>query len=240
MEAATKRQIESLMDFSSKNIDGPSLNDRIIFIVGPKRLQNDLLIRFIEKEGKAACMRIEAFQDIESVKDEYSNFSVMPLFDCFGKMPPDTLNDFLIDSQEFFGQCFACLFNVPRDKGIEIRAIHQGVRGVFYEQDPVELFLKGINCVFSGELWVSRKILSEFALNIHARGKNGNHGDMPTLLTPREIEILNAIAVGASNSEIAEKLFISPHTVKTHVYNLFRKINVTNRLQAALWASNNI
>ena len=59
-------------------------------------------------------------------------------------------------------------------------------------------------------------------------------------LTHREIEILTMIAHGAPNSLIADQLCISPHTVKTHIYNIFKKIEVPNRLQAAFWAIKNI
>jgi len=84
-------------------------------------------------------------QIFKSFPSQFSNFSVMPLLDCFGKMPREILNDFLIDVQAFFGQCFVCLFNVPYNKGIEIKAIQQGVRGVFYEQDPIEHFLNNLS-----------------------------------------------------------------------------------------------
>jgi DNA-binding CsgD family transcriptional regulator len=47
------------------------------------------------------------------------------------------------------------------------------------------------------------------------------------------------VASGATNEQISDRLFLSRHTVKTHVYNIFKKINVTNRLQAALWAAKN-
>ena len=59
-------------------------------------------------------------------------------------------------------------------------------------------------------------------------------------LTQRENEVLTMVAVGATNEEIADRLCISPHTVKTHVYNIFKKINVPNRLQAAFWAAKNL
>jgi DNA-binding CsgD family transcriptional regulator len=61
-----------------------------------------------------------------------------------------------------------------------------------------------------------------------------------TGITPREAQILAMVAVGAKNEEIADKLCISPHTVKTHIYNLCKKIGVPNRLQAALWAAKNL
>ena len=48
------------------------------------------------------------------------------------------------------------------------------------------------------------------------------------------------MAAGSTNKEIADKMFISVHTVKTHLYNVYRKINAANRLQATLWATKNL
>ena len=60
------------------------------------------------------------------------------------------------------------------------------------------------------------------------------------ILTRREKQILRLTATGATNAEVAEELNVSMHTVKTHVYNLFRKIGVTNRIQAVNWAKENM
>jgi DNA-binding NarL/FixJ family response regulator len=58
----------------------------------------------------------------------------------------------------------------------------------------------------------------------------------PTLLTEREREVLAMIAGGATNREIAEKLYLSPHTVKDHTSTLYRKINARNRAEAIVRA----
>ncbi|SHF12010.1 regulatory protein, luxR family [Microbulbifer donghaiensis] len=62
------------------------------------------------------------------------------------------------------------------------------------------------------------------------------HNPNSFLLTKREQEILTQLTSGQPNSAIASKLHLSEHTVKNHMYNIFRKIGVKNRLQASNWA----
>lgn len=59
-------------------------------------------------------------------------------------------------------------------------------------------------------------------------------------LSAREKEVLSLLGSGASNKAIAETLFISPHTVRTHLYNAYQKINVTSRSHAVLWVIKNL
>ena len=109
---------------------------------------------------------------------------------------------------------------------------------VFYKSDSLEKISKGIQAILRGELWFSRKIMSR--LVSEQRGSLSSSEEDPILITTREREILGKIASGYSNKDIASSLFISVHTVKTHLYNIYRKINVSNRLQAILWATKNL
>ena len=60
--------------------------------------------------------------------------------------------------------------------------------------------------------------------------------DPAAQLTPRELEILNLVGEGKANKEIATELTISERTARTHVSNILRKLGLSSRTQAALWA----
>jgi DNA-binding NarL/FixJ family response regulator len=85
-------------------------------------------------------------------------------------------------------------------------------------------------------------VLKQYVIETHVEEhiEDSSVKNEKALLTSREIEILAMIATGSTNEVIGEKLFISLNTVKTHIYNIFKKINVPNRLQAALWAAKNL
>ena len=69
---------------------------------------------------------------------------------------------------------------------------------------------------------------------------NGGSSRYAHNLTQRELEIMEMLIAGYSNTIIAEKLYISPYTVKTHLYNIYKKIGVHHRFQAALWGAKNL
>jgi DNA-binding NarL/FixJ family response regulator len=72
----------------------------------------------------------------------------------------------------------------------------------------------------------------------HAPPGNGSVGadDLPEGLSEREATVLKAVAAGLSNGAIAKRLWVSEHTVKFHLTNIFRKLGVSNRTEAARWA----
>jgi len=130
------------------------------------------------------------------------------------------------------------VFNLIRGLRIEEELVIRGTRGIFYADDPPQHLQKGVLGLLEGEIWISREILSRFIPETkEARGLPAKE---TSILSQREIEIINLIGRGAHNTEIAEKLYISRHTVKTHLYNIYKKIKVTNRLEAALWVKENL
>ncbi|SHJ28777.1 regulatory protein, luxR family [Malonomonas rubra DSM 5091] len=134
------------------------------------------------------------------------------------------------------------IFNTPKSARFEKDALICGVRGIFHEYDRAEDLIRGVCSITRGELWVSRKIMSECFIERQTASMQHIHATDPVLeaLTSRQKTILSLIASGASNQKIADNLCISTHTVKTHIYNIFRKIDVPSRTQAALWAAKNL
>ena len=213
------------------------LTDRQIYIVGPRRFQNELMVYFLERETGAKCLAKEEIRHFSTIDDKTIGPQRQVLLDCLGKDLERVLAEIESHGKRVLAQDLVAFFNVGPGLGIEERTAVLGVRGFFYEHDPLELFLKGVHAIFRGELWLSRGIMTKCIVD---KGQSISSKGDSIFLTQREIEILAMVAVGATNEEIADKLFISPHTVKTHIYNIFKKIDVSNRLQAALWAAKNL
>lgn len=210
----------------------------LIYIVGPGKLQNELMAVFLERQTGATCRTVIDLGGVQSIDDEHVGRPVLLLLDCRGKSADSLLADIELCCQQRLPPSLVALFNVDASLGIEQESVVLGVKGFFYEHDPLDRLPKGVSAIFRGQLWASREVMSRCILQ-HKQQKHLPKGDTAGL-TSREVEILAMVAVGAKNEEIAEKLHISPHTVKTHIYNIFRKIDVPNRLQAALWAANNL
>ena len=184
---------------------------------------------------RCACSKNLDPDSFSSPPDEKS---ALILMDCLG----NDLTGLWSAIRSFFESgnkgYYIALFNMATGQPFGNDLVKKGVRGIFYNSDPLPNFAKGVPAILNGELWYSRKDLmkclldsdddSEFSLE--RRG----------LLTSREKEILILIASGISNTQIADKLNISRNTVKTHLYNIYNKIKVPNRLQAALWAAKHL
>ena len=132
---------------------------------------------------------------------------------------------------------FLSLRNIRGD--MELNVIKMGAKGFLCARDSLKTLIQAIKSCYNGEIWATRRstniIIDNLQGKIITRKK-----DEVDILTPQEKKVLILLASGFKNAEIAQKLFISEKTVKTHINKIFKKIGVTNRLQAALWASKNL
>ena len=117
-----------------------------------------------------------------------------------------------------------------------MKAIDIGVEGYILKDSESSELKNAIYEICKGESYIQPNLIP--LLNEKKKEKSED-SDKIHELTKRELEVLTLLAVGMYNKEIAEKLDISERTVKNHISNLFKKIGVTDRTQAAVFAIRN-
>ena len=209
-----------------------------IYVVGPCRVNNELLASFLEAKAETRCVSKETIEDVIALSVQETDKHKLVLLDCFAKDPERLFLEVESCCRDIYNPGLVAVFNLIRGLKIEDELVIRGVRGIFYANDLPEHLQKGVHGLLEGEIWVSRQIMSR--LIPETREAKRLSANEASVLSGREIEIINLVARGAINTEIGEKLFISRHTVKSHLYNIYKKIKVTNRLEAALWANENL
>jgi DNA-binding NarL/FixJ family response regulator len=124
----------------------------------------------------------------------------------------------------------------PDERDVE-ESICAGACGYLLKDAPVEQILTAIEAAAAGESLLSPRIAADILDRVRTdAGRSALPDEARAELTEREREVLRLIAEGKENSQIAEELFISLQTVKNHVSNILGKLEVENRVQAAVQA----
>lgn len=115
-------------------------------------------------------------------------------------------------------------------------ALRAGASGFLLKDAPPDDLVAAIRVVAAGDALIApsitKRLISEFA----GRPEETTRSKSLDALTDREMEVFEEMARGLSNSEIAEKLFVSETTVKTHVSHIFTKLDLRDRVQAVVVA----
>ena len=118
-----------------------------------------------------------------------------------------------------------------------------GIRGFFRFALGDEKLINCIRTVARGEIWLEANLITpvfdEFIKEFMKKRDlikplTALNSEKLTMLSPREMEVMELISHSMTNEEIADKLFLSPKTVKTHIRNIFAKAEIRNRVEAAL------
>lgn len=115
-----------------------------------------------------------------------------------------------------------------------IKAVEIGVDGYVLKDSELAVLKKAIFSIYEGNSYIQPSLTPLLKAKLEKEKKNKDED-----LTKREIEVLKLIARGMYNKEIADELAISEKTVKNHISNIFRKIDVSDRTQAAIYAIKN-
>ena len=114
------------------------------------------------------------------------------------------------------------IFTAYSERSLLNRGFESGAQGYILKESPHATLVRAIEKVAAGEAYVDPALMPQFLAG-------RDHGD---LLTAREREILKLLADGLSNADVADKLFISQETVKSHVRHILTKLEADTRTHA--------
>jgi DNA-binding NarL/FixJ family response regulator len=127
------------------------------------------------------------------------------------------------------------VLTILADESDVLNALLAGACGYLLKDATTEEIVTGIQAAAQGDSKISPRIASKLVR--HLRERPAPAADISGELTKRELEVLELLARGLDNASIASELYISQNTVKNHVTSILSKLQVENRIQAAVRAA---
>ena len=134
--------------------------------------------------------------------------------------------------------CKVLMLTISDDEDDLYQSIKSGANGYLLKEISIDEIGNAVRSVKGGQSLISpsmaSKLLDEFAAMI--KKEEQKHKAPTPRLTPREMEVLQHVAKGMNNREIAKALYISENTVKNHVRNILEKLHLHSRMEAVVYA----
>jgi DNA-binding NarL/FixJ family response regulator len=127
------------------------------------------------------------------------------------------------------------VLTISADDGNIMDAMMAGAAGYLLKDASADQLVGGIRAAARGESSISPRIASRLLAHMREEQATAAEAVHPDL-TERELEVLRLLAAGKANAEIAGELYISPKTVKNHIASILMKLQMENRIQAAVYA----
>ncbi len=143
--------------------------------------------------------------------------------------------DFLPELRELCPQAKVIVLTGVADPLQHEKAVSLGAVGLVFKDKASDILLKAVERVREGEVWIDRAILARL-LSKRTKAADDPEAAKIRELTPREREIVQLIAEGLKNRQIADRVLISEATVRHHLTSIFAKLEVSDRLELLLYA----
>ena len=127
------------------------------------------------------------------------------------------------------------VLTVSEEASDVVDAIVAGACGYLLKSASIEELIAGIRAAAAGDALISPGIAGRLLTHVREQAVPASPSPS-TQLSARELDVLKLVAEGKDNAEIAAELFISPKTVKNHISNILMKLQIQNRIQAAVYA----
>jgi len=129
------------------------------------------------------------------------------------------------------------VLTISADDDDVMNAVMAGACGYLLKDSSIHELIAGIRAASGGESLISPQIAAKVLQRLRAQSKDADAAEtIRAELSDRELQVLKLIANGNDNAQIARELFISPKTVKNHISNILMKLQIENRIQAAVYA----
>jgi DNA-binding NarL/FixJ family response regulator len=201
------------------------VDDHDLFRVGLRTLLEDQGLQVVGEadNGRAA---------LELVGDLAPDVVVMDL-----KMPGLTGVETTRKVSSIAPRTRVVVLTISADDDDVMAAVLAGACGYLLKDSSIDQLIDGIRAAAAGESLISPQIASTVLQRLRDQAPDSEAArTVRTGLSDRELEVLRLIAIGKDNAEIAQDLFISPKTVKNHISNILMKLQIENRIQAAVYA----
>lgn len=152
-------------------------------------------------------------------------------------LPDGSGTDLIKDLRGSRPHAKALVLSAVSEQRFLAEAIEAGAAGVMHKSTPMKDLVEAVRRLAAGEHLLSQQEVIE-ALRFIVRERESHHEAqaLSEKLTPREREVLQALADGLSDKEIAQRLYVGTGTVHSHVANILSKLEVSSRLQALVFA----
>lgn len=185
----------------------------------------------LEKDIKVVASVPDGQQAVDSYQSMKPDVVLLDI-----NMPRKSGLEAVQEIRAFDADARVLMLTIHQDREYLFKALDLGAMGYVLKDAESRVLIEAIRTVYAGQTYIHSSMAKELITEFK-RIKSGD--DNPNQLSPRELEVLKLLAKGMVNKEIAGTLFISEKTVKNHISSIFRKLDVQDRTQAAVFALKN-